>query len=221
MAWDLRLDPPRRRRDGEDGGRRGGFRGPSGGPEVLPGTYTVRLTVDGEIYETPVDVGVDPLVTTSQAELTAQFEAARKIWEMTSTVNDILRGIDGVKAQSAARRRSAEQLKKELSDKLEATWKDFDEGLKEFHDTLARPEDVTFWSEGPRLSGRLPSLGRNVSSAFRAPSAAQIRLMGELEEELRAAVETWRTFLETKLTGLNTALSEAGIPTVAAPQAIE
>ena len=39
---------------------------------VLPGTYTVRLTVDGKSRQRPVEVTVDPLVKVSPADLRQQ-----------------------------------------------------------------------------------------------------------------------------------------------------
>ncbi len=39
---------------------------PAEGPMVLPGTYTARLTVDGQAYSTPVEVRLDPRVAVSR-----------------------------------------------------------------------------------------------------------------------------------------------------------
>jgi hypothetical protein len=43
------------------------------GPSVLPGTYTVKLTVNGKSFTQQLTVKMDPRVTTSPAELTQQF----------------------------------------------------------------------------------------------------------------------------------------------------
>jgi hypothetical protein len=43
------------------------------GPTVLPGTYTVKLTVNGKSFTQQLTVKMDPRVTTSPAELTQQF----------------------------------------------------------------------------------------------------------------------------------------------------
>ena len=43
------------------GGRRGGGGGPRG-PEVLPGTYTVRLEAGGQMTETTIEVVLDPRI---------------------------------------------------------------------------------------------------------------------------------------------------------------
>jgi hypothetical protein len=56
-VWDLRGTPP------PSGGARGGGGGGGGGRAgtlALPGTYTVRLTVDGKTYTQPLRVTRDP-----------------------------------------------------------------------------------------------------------------------------------------------------------------
>jgi hypothetical protein len=54
--WDLRPPPPQR--TGAVGGGGGGFG--RGVANVLPGTYTVKLTVDGQSYNQPLVVKMDP-----------------------------------------------------------------------------------------------------------------------------------------------------------------
>ncbi|MGB6000313.1 MAG: glycosyl hydrolase, partial [Thermoanaerobaculia bacterium] len=59
VAWNLAADPARPRNDEKP--EPSFFRPEPRGPMVLPGTYTVRLTVDGESHDQPVEVGVDPM----------------------------------------------------------------------------------------------------------------------------------------------------------------
>ena len=59
-VWDFRPDPPAgggRGRGGRGGGGGGGRGGP---PPVAPGTYSVRLTVDGQSFTQPLVVKPDP-----------------------------------------------------------------------------------------------------------------------------------------------------------------
>jgi len=56
--WDLRPTPPPRPAGAGGGGGGGGGRG--GAPLVLPGVYTVRLTVAGKSYTQPLVVKMDP-----------------------------------------------------------------------------------------------------------------------------------------------------------------
>ena len=52
--WDLRPTPPPRPAGG------GGFGGRAGAPIVLPGVYTVKLSVGGKNYTQPLVVKMDP-----------------------------------------------------------------------------------------------------------------------------------------------------------------
>ncbi len=60
FVWDFRPQPAAagRGRGGRGGGGGGGGRG--GPPQVGPGTFTVRLTVDGRSYSQPLTVNPDP-----------------------------------------------------------------------------------------------------------------------------------------------------------------
>ena len=60
--WDFRIaDAYATTGGGFGGGRRGGGGGPRG-PEVLPGTYTVRLEAGGQMTETTIEVVLDPRI---------------------------------------------------------------------------------------------------------------------------------------------------------------
>lgn len=49
------------------------------GPLVVPGNYTVELTVDGQTYKQPLTVKLDPRVNTPAEDLEAQVTLARRI----------------------------------------------------------------------------------------------------------------------------------------------
>src|SRR5262249_47374417 len=50
------------------------------GPWVMPGQYTVKLTVDGKTYSQPLTVKMDPRCKTPLAGLTQQFTLSTKVW---------------------------------------------------------------------------------------------------------------------------------------------
>ncbi|HEX6717729.1 MAG TPA: hypothetical protein VF088_11500, partial [Pyrinomonadaceae bacterium] len=54
--WDLRPTPPPR----PTGGGGGGLGGRNAAPVVLPGVYTVKLSVGGKSYMQPLVVKMDP-----------------------------------------------------------------------------------------------------------------------------------------------------------------
>ncbi len=63
------------------------------GPTVLPGTYTVRLTVDGKSSSAPLTIKMDPRVKTSTAGLEKKFQAEMRIASiMTESAQALLQG---------------------------------------------------------------------------------------------------------------------------------
>lgn len=51
------------------------------GPFVMPGKYTVRLTVDGKTMEQPLEIKMDPRVSINAADLKAQFDYSMECYK--------------------------------------------------------------------------------------------------------------------------------------------
>ena len=68
------------------------------GPLVPPGTYAVRMTVDGATYTRPARVRRDPRIAASDADLRAQYAFAMRIESLRRRA-----GADRVRAQALAR----------------------------------------------------------------------------------------------------------------------
>jgi photosystem II stability/assembly factor-like uncharacterized protein len=211
VAWNLRYDAPYPREDKE--AEASEFGPPPSGPFVLPGTYTVRLTVDGQTHEKPVTVGIDPLVRTTPEGLSAQFGMARELTQLSTDINRTLRALDAVKAQLQERRRLMKALGRP---EVGAAIKSAEDALKERLDVLARPENIPNYATGPRVSDNVAALFGDVDSAFAAPTAAQQDLFHELRDEARQTMGRADEFLQTGLTALNDALAKADLPPVVA-----
>ena len=82
---------------------------PARGPFVPPGTYRVRLSVDGQTREQALTVLKDPRLTDiTDADLQAQFALARQVSDRTSEANQAVIRIRATKRKSrivSARRR--------------------------------------------------------------------------------------------------------------------
>jgi photosystem II stability/assembly factor-like uncharacterized protein len=220
VAWDLSHEPARPRKEREDD-EASEFFGPPRGPEVLPGTYTVRLTVDGKVYEKPVEVGVDPLVEVSAEALAAQHAAALRLTAMHSAANDALRALDAVGQQRKSLEATLKAMKRTLPDAVTESWKATGKTGDELSALLARAEGKPFWSQGPALGDRIGGLERDVASAFAAPTAAQAAYQVKLEGELADALGRLRRFLTEDLPQLNAALAAAGLPQLLVPEPVE
>jgi photosystem II stability/assembly factor-like uncharacterized protein len=218
-AWNLAADPARPRKDEEP--ERDFFRPEPRGPMVLPGTYTVRLTVDGESHERPVEVGIDPTVDVTAADLATEYSVASELTAMQSAINDGLRGLDALESQLDARRATMKLMKQELPEDLETAWKEHDETAKEIIEKLARKEDKPFWSQGPRFVERIGGLFYEVDSQFATPTAAQMAYFEELKGEYGEMTTALNRFFSIDIPALNALLETHGVPPVAVPETIE
>jgi hypothetical protein len=93
------------------------------GPMVLPGTYQVRLTVDGKAQTQALVVTKHPLRDISDADLVAQWDIATRIRDKVNEANNAVIRIRRIKTDIAERAKdgpqevqaAAEQLSKSLS----------------------------------------------------------------------------------------------------------
>ncbi len=218
VAWDLAMDPPTARRPPDPEVLE--FGGGPRGPRVLPGTYRARLTLNGESSEVPIEVRVDPTVKVTRAALQAQFQAALRLREMQSALNRGLKGLDQLKAQLEERRETAKSMEIELPEKVEASWKSYDDATEKLITSLSRNQDVPFWSEGPRLSERLGALFGNIDDQFDAPTQAQREYLEELAVELDEALGRINHHFQSETATLNELLEGVGVAPVAVPQSV-
>jgi photosystem II stability/assembly factor-like uncharacterized protein len=74
------------------------------GPLIIPGTYTVRLLVDGApAGESKLTVKKDPRSTATPADLVAQYKLLMAIRDRTTDANDAVRTVRHVRNQAKAR----------------------------------------------------------------------------------------------------------------------
>ena len=91
-------------------------------PWIMPGKYTVVLTVDGQKYSQSLTVDMDPRVKTSLADLQKQFEMSNQVYEDLQTLQPVIERADAARARLKTMREKAtrseavklDQLSKEL-----------------------------------------------------------------------------------------------------------
>jgi len=208
VSWDLRMDPPTYRSDEQEPAL---FGGPTEGAEVLPGSYTVRLTVNGEVLQQPIEVRVDPALNAGMDGLQAEFAAVSEINDMLSQVNRQLRLLDGIKLQFEHRREELKQLGVELTEADRQQLDDFAAALKQQFALLTRDADKPRWAAGPELVEHLESLSGELGSRFQAPAPQQLAFLQSLQDQYLTASEQLDRFFSERLDNINTELENLGV----------
>jgi photosystem II stability/assembly factor-like uncharacterized protein len=201
-AWDLRYEGARRVE-----GAKVDLGDPYTGPLVLPGTYTVRLTLAGETHTTPVEVLPDPRVEVSRADMEEQLAFVLTVRDDLTRVADIVVALRGVREQIAARTKTlagnaaAEGLVKAagaLAAKLDSL-------ESKLHNPEARVnyDILAGRSGGAKLHSRMSPLYTWSHEGDGAPTEPMREIYDQLQKELKALDAEWSTVLETDLPALN------------------
>jgi hypothetical protein len=179
------------------------FRNPSG-PKVIPGTYQVRLTVDGRLQNQPLRIIMDPRSPATPPILKQQLETSQKIF-----------------AESAqARRALAEMtsLQKKLADAQDKAGQNtsLKDALKAAQDEIGKM--LTNKGETPGLqeaASDLASALRVAESGDRATPWQAMALYQEASGHAKTRLEEWTAFKQNRLPKLNDQLKQANLEPVA------
>ena len=178
------------------------------GPTVLPGTYSVRLTVDGKSSTAPLTIKMDPRVKTSLAGLQKKFQAETRMASiMTGSAEAVLQG-NSVRAQ-------VEKVKAQANPTTTDSIDTFDKKLAGLLGApggfLAPPsQEVTL----SRLNGQAGTLYTQVWQTDAEPTLSHTAAMGTIERDSVDVLKRWSEFKNTDLPALNRVLREANIPEV-------
>lgn len=180
-------------------------RGPEG-PYVLPGDYTVRLSVGGNIYQQPLSIKMDPRVRATAGDLIEQFKASQRITSLLQKDFDALAEVRSVRKQLAERKSKAGKdaaLTKSLTD-VEASAAKLESGTR----VVGGPE---FTSEGlARINSHLARLLDFVQGADAAPTGPVMQQLESVEKLLQGRLREWKAMREESIPALNKLLKKAG-----------
>ena len=187
------------------------------GPLVLPGTYTLKLIVDGKAYSQTVVVHNDPRIGESasmMAALRAQNKLAMAAWNGmtdTSTGND---EVTAVRTQLAA------ITKGTLPADVAAAAKDLDTKMTTFGGAVVQGGRGGGFGGAPRAPGSLLAF-RAINTTFYTvlgplsqngidmpPTPAMIHTWESGCKELSATATAWKTMLGADLVAFNSLLSK-------------
>ena len=176
------------------------------GPRVPPGTYTVRVTNNGQSYESPLPVSLDPAAIFTVAERQAQYAAAVRVKKLFGAESSLMERIVDLRASLAE---AGARLAKNSS--LSRSVAQFDEKVD------AVRKQIVATTEGGAITGE-ERLREHTDQLYGAlltnegkPTVYQQDNIIALEAELARIQHDFETLTAQNLPSLNRQLSGAGL----------
>ena len=211
ITWNLRFGGPEVRRPPTPEQVAFGF-GPRG-PLALPGTYTLKMTVGGKVYEQPVEVRLDPGVTTPISELQESLEMQIKLRDMQTLVNTSLRFLDSIKEQLKQAQTTMKNLAKEPDKDLMKALEDYIKEVDALQDKLAAREEGLGFAGKDQVADDIGSLFVALGGNF-GPTRGQREYFAEIQPAYRTRMGDVNKFLSQTLPQWNEKLRGWNAPTL-------
>jgi photosystem II stability/assembly factor-like uncharacterized protein len=185
-------------------------RGPLG-PSVMPGDYTIKLTVEGRTLARPLKVEIDPRIKTPRAGLEQQFALSTQAAEGMAQTFDALAEIKRLRTQ-VKDLRARTGLAPALAEALAAL--DGKALALEVAATGPRPPRAT--TPAPpnfaQLHSSLATLLEVLQQADAAPTTQAVASSAELQKQLHDALLAREQLKNKDVTSINAQLRAAGLP---------
>jgi photosystem II stability/assembly factor-like uncharacterized protein len=183
------------------------------GARVLPGTYAVRLTVNGHSQTKRFELLPDPRSRTTQADLAKQFALVEGITDTISAANNAVRTIRNVKAQLTVRET---QLPAGSAREYHSLATALADSMSRIEETIYQVR--THASEDPlnypiQLNDKLAELLTYVDNGNSRPTTQQYAVFHELSTRLGRQLAALHTELRM-LDSLNAYLRTVGLAAI-------
>ncbi len=203
FVWDFHEDGPTQWM----GAAKESYRGPKFGPTVVPGAYTVRMTLDGKTLSQTFDVKPDPRDSWTQADYQSAYDFAKKYSVAYGKIDEALNDLDASKkslAAAASAAKSDSALEAEIANvqgMRDAVFSTFTADYHNDEDSIQRPG---------QLREDIPRTG---FGAAQPPTAETRRYADEFDAAYAAAFAKYNDFV-TAASKLNSQLQRKGMKPV-------
>lgn len=172
----------------------------SGGQEVLPGTYKLKITYKDLTDETTIKVEADPRLKPSFADLKSKYDAGKLL-------DGFLESASKATKQLAESRQTADDLQKDFTKSDKEKYKEEIQSSKDIIKKIDALLDLYFGKEDkrqgivrsplPTVTNRIFGASRYIGSRDGAVTETEQRLIGQAKDELNQALEKTNSFFET------------------------
>jgi len=203
FVWDFHEDGPTQWM----GAAKEDYRGPKTGPAVVPGTYTVRVVLDGRTLTQPLTVKPDPRDRWTQADYERAYAFAKRYAVRYGKIDEALNNLDAMK-KSLAAATTAASADASLESRIAAASSERDAVFSTFTADYHNDEDSI-----QRPGALREDVPRTGFGAAQPPTAATLRYAGEFDTAYDAAFAKYNA-LVTDLAALSKQLQAKGMKPV-------
>jgi hypothetical protein len=203
VTWSMRTKPPK-----VPPAASAAF-GAAFGPRVLPGTYTVRMTKDKNVYTTPLKVITDPRANYTVEDRKANFDLATKL---KGAITDMAFSVEQMNALRSALDDRASKLPA-----TDATAKKL-RAASDAVDTIRKKVVAT--KEGGMITGE-ERLRENITDVYGGvifyegrPAQMQVDRTDAIVHEMADVDHDFNAWSSKELPGINSALEKKKLPPI-------
>jgi photosystem II stability/assembly factor-like uncharacterized protein len=178
------------------------------GPAVMPGRYTVKLTVDGKSYTQLLTVKMDPRVKATATALEQQFQLATQLCASMHQDYEALQKVRALRAQLKGLQQPGA---------LAAAISALDKKAGELEGVAAAfggGREAGGGESLAQLSGELSTLLGVIEGADAAPTTQAVAEVGAVQRALQTQLTRWREIQTRDVPALNTQLQQANLPAI-------
>ncbi len=194
---------------------------PYRGPLVLPGTYTLKLSVDGKVLTQKVEVKLDPRVKVTPTDLADAHKLALQLRGDITSLSNIVIALKSVRSQIAERTKVLSGYAK-AADWIKQA-KNVIAKLDALEEQLHNPKaEVTYdilvgRKGGAKLYSQLAPLYDHVKDTDGPVTQGMREVYAEDAKELARLSEIWRALAATELARLNEEARTLQQPAIVVP----
>ncbi|HKP39099.1 MAG TPA: hypothetical protein VJT71_19730, partial [Pyrinomonadaceae bacterium] len=189
--------------------------GETRGPRIVPGSYQVKLTVDGQTMTETFEVRPDPRLTTTPADYAKQLELSLKIRDkLTETHNAIIQIRDVRKQiEDLVKRVSGQPNAKSIVD----AGSGLNKKLTEVEEALYQTKNQS--SQDPlnfpiRLNNKLAALMGVVAGSENPPNDQSVVVFNELTADIDVQLQKLAQIMKSDVPAFNQLVRDASIPAI-------
>jgi hypothetical protein len=197
LTWSMRLKPPH-----VPPAASAAF-GAAYGPRVLPGTYTVKMSKDKDVFTTQLRLEPDPRTRHTAEDRKAQFDLAMRLYDALGEMTFAVDRINGVRLALDER-----VTKLSASDPLAPRLRTASATVDELRKKIVATKEGGMITGEERLRENLTDLYGNVVFYDGRPSQTQVERADALARELADVVKDFDAWVAKDFAGLNADLAK-------------